>query len=209
MAMALNPQERYPTPRALAEDIERWTADEPVTAWREPLARRARRWSRRNRTAVTAAAVAVLVALAGMASVMAVQARANAGLVDANTQRATGKRRPAGGQRARAARFNLAMDAVGLFTGEVSEDLLLKEKPFEGLRTKLLHGEAGFYGKLEGLLKGQNDWASRAALGRAYDKLGELTDKIGSKPERWPRTQGAGRAPGTGGRAGGGRGNSG
>jgi len=189
-AMALQPQDRYPTPRALAEDIERWTADEPVTAWREPLARRARRWARRNRTAATAAAVAVLVALAGMASVLAVQARANTGLklsndalvaANAHVRRANADLLAAN-ERERA-RFNLAMDAVGLFTGEVSEDLLLKEKSFEGLRTKLLRGAAGFYDTLEGLLKGQTDRASRAALGRAYDELGELTDKIGSKRE--------------------------
>ena len=103
--MALKPDDRYPTPRALAEDIERWTADEPVTAWHEPLARRARRWARRNRTAVTAAAVAVLVALAGMASVLAVQARANAGLklsndalIDANSRVNNGQHRLAGRQ---------------------------------------------------------------------------------------------------------------
>jgi serine/threonine-protein kinase len=189
-AMASSPKERYPTPRALADDIERFTADEPVAAWREPLSRRARRWSRRNRTAVTAAAVAVLVALAGMASVLAVQARANAGLrlsndalMDASerVKRANAELLTAN-QRERA-RFNLAMDAVGLFHGEVSEDLLLKEKPFEALRTKLLRGAAGFYSKLEGMLEGQTDQASRAALGRAYDELGELTDKIGSKPE--------------------------
>ena len=36
-AMALEPEDRYATPRALADDIERWMADEPVTAWREPL----------------------------------------------------------------------------------------------------------------------------------------------------------------------------
>ena len=30
-----------PRRRALAEDVERWMADEPVTAWREPFARRA------------------------------------------------------------------------------------------------------------------------------------------------------------------------
>jgi serine/threonine-protein kinase len=71
-AMALRAEDRYPTPRALAEDIERWMADEPVTAWTEPLARRVRRWARRNRTAVAAAAVAVLVALGGMATVLAV-----------------------------------------------------------------------------------------------------------------------------------------
>ncbi len=48
-AMALKPEDRYASPKALAEDIERWMADEPVTAWREPWMRRARRWARRNR----------------------------------------------------------------------------------------------------------------------------------------------------------------
>jgi len=40
--MALRPEDRYPTPKALADDLERWMADEPVTAWREPFSRRAR-----------------------------------------------------------------------------------------------------------------------------------------------------------------------
>ena len=35
-AMAMPPEGRYPTPRALADDVERWMADEPVSAWREP-----------------------------------------------------------------------------------------------------------------------------------------------------------------------------
>ena len=35
-------------------------ADEPVSAWREPWGRRARRWARRNRTAVAAAVVALV-----------------------------------------------------------------------------------------------------------------------------------------------------
>ena len=36
-AMAMQPEDRYAVPRALAEDVERWMADEPVSAWREPL----------------------------------------------------------------------------------------------------------------------------------------------------------------------------
>jgi len=67
-------------------------------------------------------------------------------------------------------------------TLEVSEDLLMKEKQFEGLRSKLLKGAAEFYGRLEGLLKSQTDRESRAALGKAYDELGELTGKIGDQP---------------------------
>jgi serine/threonine-protein kinase len=189
-AMTCRPEDRYSTPKALADDLDRWMADEPVGAWREPLARRARRWARRNRTAVTAAAVAVLVALAGMASVLTVQARANAGLkqsndalVDANARVKTANSELVAANERERARFNLAMDAVRLFHGDVSEDLLLKERPFAELRTKLLRGAAGFYGKLEALLKGQTDPASRAALGRACYELGELTDTIGSKAE--------------------------
>ena len=80
-AMALGPEDRYSSCRALAEDIERWMADEPVTAWREPLSRRARRWSRRNRAAVASVLVALL---GGLGAVASVQARANSLLRNAN-----------------------------------------------------------------------------------------------------------------------------
>jgi serine/threonine-protein kinase len=175
-AMALRAEDRYPTPRALAEEIEHWMADEPVAAWREPWARRARRWERRHRTVVMAGTTAVLVALAGMFSVLVVQARANSDLTRSNNALAAANERER-------ERFALAMDAVKLFHGEVSEDFLLKEEPFEALRTRLLRGAANFYGKLEGLLAGQTDRPSRAALARAYDELAELTANIGSKPE--------------------------
>jgi len=55
-ALALKPDDRYATPKALAADIKAWLADLPVSARREPFAERARRWAKRNRTAVTAAA---------------------------------------------------------------------------------------------------------------------------------------------------------
>ncbi len=59
-AMALVPEDRYGSCRALAEDIERWMADEPVLAWREPIARRARRWAGRHRTSMGIAATLLL-----------------------------------------------------------------------------------------------------------------------------------------------------
>jgi serine/threonine-protein kinase len=187
-AMALRPGERYATSRALADDIERWMAEEPVTAWREPSSRRARRWARRNRTAAAALAASLLVALAGTGAVLAVQTRANGRLQQANRELSLANERikeinvdlKSANER-ETQRFDLAMAAIKLFHGEVSEDLLLKEKQFEGLRTKLLKGAADFYGRLEGLLKGQTDRESRAALGRAYDDLGELTGKIGDQ----------------------------
>src|SRR5262245_7592379 len=48
-ALAHKPEARYATSTALAEDIEHWLADEPVTAFRELWAVRAGRWARRHR----------------------------------------------------------------------------------------------------------------------------------------------------------------
>jgi serine/threonine-protein kinase len=59
-AMAPRPGDRYATARELAVDIERWQADEPVSAWREPWPVRALRWAKRHRTAVIAFLAAVL-----------------------------------------------------------------------------------------------------------------------------------------------------
>jgi serine/threonine-protein kinase len=64
-AMALRPEDRYGTALELAADVERWLADEPVAAWLEPWAVRARRWLGHHRTLVTTAAAVAAVALLG------------------------------------------------------------------------------------------------------------------------------------------------
>ena len=64
--------------RALAEDVERWMADEPVSAWREPChAAGAAVGCGGNRTAVTAAAVALWPAWSAWRRSLGVQAKAN------------------------------------------------------------------------------------------------------------------------------------
>jgi serine/threonine protein kinase len=62
-AMALKPSQRYESPLALAADIERWLADQPVCAWREPWRDQAQRWMRRHQTLVASFAASVGVAL--------------------------------------------------------------------------------------------------------------------------------------------------
>ena len=61
------------------------------------------------------------------------------------------------------ARYDLAVDAIKTYHTGVSEDFLLKEKKFNGLRDRLLNSAADFYGKL-GLLGKETDLASRRAL---------------------------------------------
>jgi len=189
-AMALRPADRYSSARALAEEVERWLADEPVFAWREPALERVRRWMRRRQTLVAVLAVAVLAALIGLAAVLIVQTRANSALKNANFELELANRRTQAANRNLAsanereqARFALALSAIKTFHTGVSEDFLLKEKQFDGLRAKLLAGANDFYQRLEGLLMGQADRRSRSALGQAYHDIGELTAKIGSHSE--------------------------
>jgi serine/threonine-protein kinase len=184
-AMATRPEDRYATPRLLADDIERWMADEPVGAWSEPVARRVLRWLTRHRTGVTAAGAALLVALAGTAAVLAVQMRARQQLERANADLAIANRKVtqanadllASNERERA-RFLLAMEAIRTFHSGVSDDVLLKQKEFEKLRTKLLRGAREFYQKLEQLLQGQTDREARRSLGSAYYEIGTLDLEI-------------------------------
>jgi serine/threonine-protein kinase len=168
-AMATKPEDRYGGCRALADDVERWMADEPVSAWREPLSRRARRCARRNRPMVTAAVAAVLVALGGTAAVLAVQTRANAELTRSKA--------------AVQARFELAREAIRSFKEGVEQEEALKEDRLRPLRDKLLGSARRFYDRLGDLLQGQTDYSSKAVLAESYAELGELIDRIGQKPE--------------------------
>jgi serine/threonine-protein kinase len=168
-ALAKNPAGRYASAKDLAADLQHWLADEPVSAYRDPLTVRAVRWARRHRTLVTGVAAAGLVALAGLGVVLALQARSNSQLREAN--------------RSERQRFDLAMDAIRTFHTGVSEDVLLRQEGMKSLRNKLLGGAADFYRKLEENLASRGDRASRADLGRAYFELGSLTEMIGSKEE--------------------------
>lgn len=52
-AMARQKNDRYPSASALANDIARWQADEPVSAYVEPIHRNILRWGRRHQISVT------------------------------------------------------------------------------------------------------------------------------------------------------------
>lgn len=61
-AMSLKPQDRYASPRALADDVERWLGDERATASRNSLGARLTRIVRPHRIAVTVVAAWILIA---------------------------------------------------------------------------------------------------------------------------------------------------
>src|SRR5262249_41027863 len=71
-AMARVPEKRYATAKDVAADVERWLADEAVTARREPFYERLRRWARQHRVLVSSLAVLLVSMTAALAVVLAV-----------------------------------------------------------------------------------------------------------------------------------------
>jgi serine/threonine-protein kinase len=65
-AMARRVEDRYASVEALGQDVRQWLADEVVSAYREPMADRLRRWGRRHRTLATSLVVLLLTATAAL-----------------------------------------------------------------------------------------------------------------------------------------------
>ena len=176
-------------------------ADEPVSAWREPL---------------VAAGAAVGAAEphggdggGGGRAGRGGRAVGGAGRADAG-QRPT--RRPLAARPANAAlaaanaelsrskaavqaRYDLAVEAIKTFHTGVSEDFLLKEEQFKELRDRLLKSAADFYGKLGRCWAGSGPGLAAGAR-RADFELAELTGKVGRQGPgaRQAHPAGAGRS---------------
>jgi serine/threonine-protein kinase len=171
-AMAREPAQRYATPRALSNDVERWLADEPVTAWSEPLIRRAGRWMRHHRTAVTTAAVAGLV-LVGALGFGYWRELVHAASLDTQRRRAEDREQE-------------AIAAVKRFGEIVSKNSDLKDRmELESLRKELLKEPLSFFKSLRGRLlsDGETRPEALARLGSASFELGHLTDEVGDKQD--------------------------
>jgi serine/threonine-protein kinase len=87
-AMALQPQDRYPTVAELGRDIERWLDDQPVSAWSEPWPERVRRWARRHKPLVAGAVglLAAAVGALGISTVLILQEQAHTEAARAQAQ---------------------------------------------------------------------------------------------------------------------------
>lgn len=59
-AMAVRPSDRYSSPTALANDIELWLADEPISVHSDSVTVKAARWVRKNQTIAATTAVTLL-----------------------------------------------------------------------------------------------------------------------------------------------------
>jgi serine/threonine protein kinase/tetratricopeptide (TPR) repeat protein len=206
-AIDKDPDRRYPTADAMAEDLRRYLDDEPVLARRTTAVERYARWARRNPgiavlggvlTAVlllvTAASLIVagnmkrLATERGAAALEAERARGQEAdqraLAEKAQREAEASAKEADAQRRRAeASFAQARSAVDESFTKISESQLLKAPGMQPLRRELLQSALAFN---EGFLKERGDDPTvRAELASAFLRAGkihkELSDQRSAK----------------------------
>ena len=172
-ALSKAPGDRYASATELAQEVQRYLADEPVLAYPEPWTRRAARWARKHRTAVAAAAGLLVAATAALSVSTVLIAR------ERNEARTQGEQ---------------ARTAVDDMYTKVAENWL--EDRLDPLQKEFLEKTLNYYEKFTGFAA--TTPAVRLEHGRAYQRMGEIHRKLGrfDEAERaFRKALGAARAP--------------
>ncbi len=170
-AMATQPDDRYATARALADDVEAWLAGEPVSAWRDPRTVRLRRWVRRHRPLVAAGVGAAAMAIVALGATAVALTEKN---------RELSRQRDVAEQR-----LDVAIRAVGQFREAVANNDELRSRPdLAPLRKQLLKTPLAFYRQLRSDVE-QSGAAGAAPvrLAQALAGLALITSEIDSEPQ--------------------------
>jgi serine/threonine-protein kinase len=180
-AMALDPGRRYPTARALFEDVEHWLADEPVGAYREPRGVRLRRWGRRHRPLVAGMAGLLVTALLALGAGTVLLGRVNRHIQEQRDEAAR-QRDEAQRQRDLAREnFDRARGAVNTFLTQFSEERQLNQPGLQPLRKQLLAQALTYYQDF--IKQRAGDSGLQREMAEAYRRAGDITGEIGSRDE--------------------------
>jgi tetratricopeptide (TPR) repeat protein len=164
-AMATRPDDRYRSCRALADDVERWAADEPVSVYRAPAQVRLARWARKHRTGVAIGA--------GLLQTAAVVLAVSTVLLGQSRARIDRERRTAESARARAQAINsfLVNDLLGQADPErnpAGADLTVRQLLDRAAKSVAAAESVASEPAVQG--------AIRSAIGNAYLELGLYTE---------------------------------
>ena len=183
-AMRLKPEDRYPSPKALADDVERWLAAEPVTAYRESSVERLLRWGRKHRTLVhtTVAILAIAVVALGVGSVLINAERsrteqANQKIKETNAELTAAMKLAESGRDQARRRFQLALDAINDLVFGIQNKL--ESRPgTEDLRKELL--EKARQGMQKLLPQAERQGNPDSTLMWSYLRMGDLEKVLGN-----------------------------
>ena len=161
-AMSLNPSDRYASALDLADDLDRWIADEPVSAYREPWHVRLARWGRRHRTAVGTLSALILTAALALALIAAISDH---------------QKREIRRQYERAeANFHLAHEAVDTMLSQVGVVDLADIPQMEQVRKDLLEKALRFS---QSLAQNKDNPLPPLETARAYRRVGDIQGMLG------------------------------
>jgi serine/threonine-protein kinase len=187
-AMALRPEDRYGSAQELAADVERWLADEPVGAYREPAPARLARWARRHRASVMSAAATLAVLALSLGALAAVLTGHNRALAAANaSEREAREQEHQARDQEREARdraqanFRLAREAVKEYCVKVTLNPRLRQADLTGLRKDLLATAARFHERFKD--QAGDDPEVRAERAYAYFELAYIAGHTGAAEE--------------------------
>ena len=182
-AMARVPENRYASAIDLADDVQRWLADEPVSVHRSPLREQIMRWMRRHKawTMASAAALLVISVVSTSAAFVVSQARDDAIVARGEAEEALVKEQTALAAETEARQEAMRMlrkarEAVDRsFTGV---SLVLKNFPgMQWLRIELLKQSASDY---ESFAREKGTLPElRLETARAYTRLGDVQNLMG------------------------------
>ena len=148
-AMAKQPAARYAAAQALADDLRRFLADQPIAARRPSSLERLRKWSRRHASLVASITISTLamlllavVALAiGYVAVTREQSRTAQALAEAKQ----GREAAAAGREQADAHLRQALDAIERMLGRVGDEQFGWEPQSHPIRHRLLDDAIEFY----------------------------------------------------------------
>jgi eukaryotic-like serine/threonine-protein kinase len=176
--LAKEPRRRYASAQALAEDLGRFSAGEPIRARPTGSVERFGRWCRRKPAVAGLIGALAAAIVAGFAGITALWLRADANRQSAvsNQILAESSLTDARQQRAQAeANFRLARKAVDDFALKVSKDRRLRSS-HRPLRKELLETAVRFYEQF--VEYRSDDPTVRAELADAFRLLGEMEREI-------------------------------
>ena len=201
-AMALEPTNRYESAALLADDVERYLADETTAVYLEPLLARWQRWMRRHPAVTAMVAATLVVGLASAITLMSIVASNNQLLATKNSELETAnqaertarietdrKRQVAEQAQAQAQRAQQIAESARQQSQSIltflKNDILAAARPADGagglgVNTTIRAALDAAEPQIAADFKNAPDveLAMRDILGTSYTKLGEVTKAV-------------------------------
>ena len=186
-AMAKEPERRYATAKAMADDLRRFLEHRPIQARRPTLIESAAKWARRHRGLVAAGVAALLVATLGLAASTALVAReqwktkAAYDQLSAEQQRTRAAYDAEAKQRTNAEKsFRQARQIVDFFI-EVGEQELADKPELQDLRRVLLASALDYYQDF--IEQARDDPSLQSQLSQTHLRVASILEEIGTRAE--------------------------